>query len=99
MFQNFNSMTNFSDFLKNPGFISDCADLNDKEIFQFIVLLSFQYQKGDISKRKINILIPDISFDVLMKFKLNKRQFFFNQRLQSVMNKKITFSKEQIKSF
>jgi len=63
-------------------FLTGVTDLTMEERGQYITLLCLQHQKGRLSKRTIDLNIPNISDYVMKKFILDENQLYYNERME-----------------
>lgn len=80
---------------KDPAFLfytkdfyNGVADLTMEERGQYITLLCLQHTKGHLTRKMIEINIPDISDDVISKFKQDKMGRYYNERLESEIDRR-----------
>lgn len=66
----------------SSDFLTGVTDLTMEERGQYITLLCLQHQKGRLSKKMIGIAIPNAAADVLAKFKIDEKGFYYNSRLE-----------------
>jgi hypothetical protein len=79
-------------FLFYPSdFLTGVTDLTMEERGQYITLLCLQHQKGLLSEKTIRLSVGNVSVDVLSKFKQDEEGNYFNQRLQSEIEKRSAF--------
>ncbi|MDD4794954.1 MAG: DnaD domain protein [Bacilli bacterium] len=79
----------------SSDFLSGVASLTFEERGQYITLMCLQHQHGRLSKKIIDLNVPNISSDVLSKFSVDKNGCFYNKRLEKVIEKRTEFSKKQ----
>jgi len=76
-------------------FLTGVADLTFEERGQFITLMALQHQKGHLTKKLIQISVPNVSDDVMAKFKVDENNLYYNERLELEANKRKEHSKKQ----
>lgn len=76
-------------------FLTGVADLTFEERGQYITLLALQHQKGHLTEKAIKITIPNVSEDVLAKFKIDKDGNYYNERLELEAWKRSEHSRKQ----
>ncbi|MEI6696012.1 MAG: hypothetical protein WCO13_08085 [Bacteroidota bacterium] len=81
--------------LYSSDFLTGCIGFSMDEIGQYITLLCIQHQKGHLSEKIIKISIPNLSPDVLKKFKPDENNLFFNERLDFEIYKRKKHKKKQ----
>lgn len=69
-------------------FLGGISDLTMEERGQYITLLCLQHEKGRLTKKLIDINIPNLSEDVLNKFITDKEGSFYNTRLEVEIGKR-----------
>ncbi len=76
-------------FLFYPGdFLMGVSDLTMEERGQLITLLSMHHQKGRLSKKSIDVAVPNVSKDVLAKFSIDQKGLYYNKRLEEEADKR-----------
>lgn len=63
-------------------FLTGISDLTFEERGQYITLLCIQHQKGRLTKKAIQIAVPNATADVLAKFTQDDEGLFYNKRLE-----------------
>jgi len=76
-------------------FLTGVAELTMQERGQYITLMCLQHQKGSLSQKLIKMNVPEVSKDVLKKFKKNGQGNLFNERLEEEIIKRKKYSKKQ----
>lgn len=76
-------------------FLTGVADLTFEERGQYITLMALQHQKGHLTEKLIKITVPNVSEDVLAKFKVDKEGNYFNERLELEAKKRAEHSRKQ----
>lgn len=76
-------------------FLTGVADLTFEERGQYITLMALQHQKGHLTEKLIKITVPNVSEDVLAKFKIDKEGNYFNERLELEAKKRAEHSRKQ----
>ena len=66
----------------SQDFLTGISDLTFEERGQYITLLCIQHQKGRLTKKAIQIAVPNATEDVLSKFTQDKKGLFYNERLE-----------------
>lgn len=79
----------------SSDFLSGVSDLTMKERGQFITLLCLQHQKGGLTQKAIDITVPNVSEDVLIRFKKRDDGLFYNDRLELERDKRLKHSEKQ----
>lgn len=76
-------------------FMVGVSNLTMEERGQYITLLCLQHQLGHLSKKTIDLNIPNISKDVIEKFIQDEDGNYFNVRLQYEIEKRSKFIEHQ----
>jgi hypothetical protein len=76
-------------------FLTGVADLTFEERGQYITLMALQHQKGHLTKKAIDINVPNVSSDVLAKFIIDEDGLYYNERLEIESEKRKAHSKKQ----
>ena len=76
-------------------FLTGVADLTFEERGQYITLLALQHQKGILTKKIIDVSVPNVSEDVLLKFTKDKDGNYYNKRLKEEAFKRSEHSRKQ----
>lgn len=76
-------------------FMVGVSNLTMEERGQYITLLCLQHQLGHLSKKIIQLNVPNISEDVLNKFTIDEEGNYFNVRLQYEIEKRSKFIEHQ----
>ena len=79
----------------SSDFLSGVVDLTMEERGQYITLLCLQHQKGRLSEKTIRLSLGNVSVDVLKKFQTDSEGFFFNNRLEEEIEKRIKFTESR----
>ena len=79
----------------SSDFLTGVCDLTFEERGQYITLLCLQHQKGRLSKKVIDISIPNAAADVLAKFQKDENGNFFNERLEKESEKRAQHAEKQ----
>ena len=79
----------------SSDFITGVSDLTMEERGQYITLLCLHHQKGRLTKKIINLSVPNVSDDVMAKFSQDKNGFYFNKRLEMEAEKRRKNSNKQ----
>jgi hypothetical protein len=66
----------------SQDFLIGISDLTFEERGQYITLLCIQHQKGRLTKKAIQIAVPNVNKDVLSKFIQDDKGLFYNKRLE-----------------
>ena len=72
-------------------FLNGCTDLTFEERGQYITLLCLQHQKGHLSDKTIRLCVGSVSVDVLKKFSQDDTGCYFNERMDTEINKRQQF--------
>lgn len=72
----------------SSDFLVGVSDLTMEERGQYITLICLQHQKGHLSKRNIDIAIPNVSQYVLDKFKIDEEGNYYNVRTEEEIEKR-----------
>lgn len=81
----------------SSDFLTGVSDLTFEERGQYITLLCLQHQKGRLSKKAIQIAVPNAAADVLAKFSRDENGLFFNSRLEVEAQKRAEHAEKQRK--
>ena len=81
--------------LYTSDFLTNNADLDMEERGQFITLLCLHHQNGRLSKKLIALNVPNVSKDVMVKFKKDKNGLYYNDRLEEEAQKRRKHSQKQ----
>ena len=76
-------------------FMVGVSNLTMEERGQYITLLCLQHQLGHLSKKTIDLNIPNVSEDVLNKFQLDEDNKYYNLRLENEIFKRSKFIEHQ----
>jgi hypothetical protein len=76
-------------------FLVGVSDLTMEERGQYITLIALQHQKGHLSKRNIDLAVPNVSDFVLAKFKIDENGCYFNERTEEEVEKRKKFTDSQ----
>lgn len=79
----------------SKDFLTGVADLTFEERGQYITLMALQHQKGHLTKKLIDISVPNVSEDVLSKFSIDSDGNYFNERLELESEKRAEHSRKQ----
>ena len=79
----------------SSDFLVGVSDLTMEERGQYITLICLQHQKGHLSKRNIDIAIPNVSQYVLDKFKIDEEGNYYNVRTEEEIEKRQRYIKAQ----
>jgi hypothetical protein len=72
-------------------FLSGCSGLTMEERGQYITLLCLQHQAGHLSEKTIRLSVGSVSVDVMAKFLLDENGLYYNDRMESEINKRAQF--------
>jgi len=72
-------------------FLTGVTDLTFEERGQYITLLCLQHQKGSLNEKTIRLSIGNVSVDVLSKFTKDENGNFYNERLNTEIEKRSAF--------
>lgn len=72
-------------------FLSGVSSLTMEERGQYITLLALQHQNGHLSKKAININVPNCSQDVLDKFLIDDNGLYYQKRMDEETEKRRLF--------
>ncbi len=72
-------------------FLTGCTDLTFEERGQYITLLCLQHQKGHLSEKTIRLTLGSVSVDVMSKFLMDKEGYYYNERMEEEINKRLHF--------
>lgn len=79
-------------FLFYPSdFLTGCTNLTMDERGQYISLLCIQHQTGHLSEKTIRLSVGNVSVDVLSKFQQDENGLYYNERLESEIEKRSQF--------
>lgn len=76
-------------------FITGVTDLTMEERGQYITLLCLQHQKGHLQEKTIRLSVGSVSNDVLSKFKQDEQGYYYNERLEIEVEKRIKFTESR----
>lgn len=76
-------------------FLAGVSDLTFEERGQYITLLCLHHQKGRLSKKAIDLGVPNVSNDVLSKFKIDVDGNYYNERLEFEAEKRRKHAEHQ----
>lgn len=79
----------------SADFLVGVSDLTMTERGQYITLLCLQHQKGRMSKRIIDITVPNVSDFVLEKFSIDENGLYYNERLEQEALKRKAYSESR----
>lgn len=79
----------------SSDFLTGVSDLTFEERGQYITLLCLQHQKGRLSRKVIDIAVPNAAADVLHKFSVDDKGLYFNWRLEEEADKRKKHSEKQ----
>jgi len=79
----------------SKDFLTGVSDLTFEERGQYITLLAIQHQKGTLTKKVIDITVPNVSDDVIAKFVVDKDGNYYNERLRLEAKKRKDHSEKQ----
>lgn len=79
----------------SSDFLSGISDLTMEERGQYITLLCLQHQKGRLTKKNIGIAVPNATADTMAKFKIDENGLYYNERLETEINKRKEFTEKQ----
>ncbi len=81
----------------SSDFLVGVSDLTMQERGQFITLICLQHQKGHLSKRVIDLSVPDVSPFVLDKFQVDDNGCYYNERTEKEIEKRANYCEKQRK--
>lgn len=73
-------------------FISGTQFFTNEEVGLYIRLLCAQHQHGRLNKKQVKIICNSLDIDVLNKFSIDEQGLYFNERLESEIEKRSKFS-------
>jgi uncharacterized protein YdaU (DUF1376 family) len=76
-------------------FLVGVSDLTMEERGQYITLIALQHQKGHLSKRNIDLAVPNVSDFVLAKFKIDENGCYYNERTEEEIQKRNKYIEAQ----
>ena len=79
----------------SSDFITGVSDLTMEERGQYITLLCLQHQKGRLSGKAVAIAVPNVTADVMAKFKKDDKGLWYNERLEIEAEKRRNHSEKQ----
>lgn len=79
----------------SSDFLTGVSDLTMEERGQYITLLCLQHQKGRLTRKMIDLGVPGVSDDVLLKFSKDEDGSYYNERLETEAEKRRKHSKLQ----
>lgn len=75
----------------SSDFLTGTSNLTIEEKGQYIWLLCLQHQLGHLDEKTIRLNVGNVSVDVLKKFKKDENELFYNERLDSEIDKRANF--------
>lgn len=72
----------------SSDFLVGVSDLTMEERGQYITLIALQHQKGHLSKRNIDLSVPNVSEFVLAKFQIDENGCYYNERTEEEIKKR-----------
>jgi len=79
----------------SSDFLTGVSDLTMEERGQYITLLCLQHQKGELTKKTIDISVPNLSKDVLLKFEKSDNGNYKNNKLYETISERTAYAKHQ----
>ena len=79
----------------SSDFLTECSDLTMEERGQYITLICLQHQKGHLSNKIIKLSVGNISDDVIKNFSQDENGFFYNKRVEELIEKRKKFSESR----
>jgi hypothetical protein len=79
----------------SQDFLTGCAGLSWPDIGKYSFLLAHQHQKGHLSEKIIKRIIGRFSPELRLKFVQDNEGLFYNERLESELNKRKRFKEKQ----
>lgn len=79
----------------SSDFLTGVSDLTFEERGQYITLLCLQHQKGRLTKKAIDIAVPNAAADVLGKFNIDADGLYYNERLEVESKKRAEHAEKQ----
>lgn len=73
-------------------FISGTQFFTNEEVGLYIRLLCAQHQHGRLNEKQVKIICNSLDIDVLNKFSIDEQGLYFNERLESEIEKRSKFS-------
>tara|TARA_R110000868_G_scaffold410491_1_gene698648 strand:- start:530 stop:1228 length:699 start_codon:yes stop_codon:yes gene_type:complete len=84
---------------KDPAFLFypndfDCKTkfFTDEQVGVYLRLLIAQFQFGRLSKKQVNIICKSYDEDIMLKFDVDEKGFYYNERLESEIHKRKKYS-------
>jgi hypothetical protein len=77
-------------------FLNGCTCLTMEERGQYITILCLQHQLGHLSEKTIRLSLGSVSVDVLKKLSKDSEGNFYNERMDSEMQKRAQFIETRI---
>lgn len=88
--------------MKDPAFLFYSSDflsgtmlMSDEEKGQYITLLCLQHQKGHLKEKEILSICKSYNEDIFSKFKKDKENNYYNERLEFEANKRKAYSESR----
>lgn len=81
--------------LYSQDFLVGVSDLTMEERGQYITMLCLQHQKGHLTKKNIQISIPNVSEDVMSRFDQDENGMYYNATLEMVIQKREAYSQSR----
>lgn len=87
---------------KDPAFLFYTGDfttgtqfLTDEQVGKYMRLLMAQHQHGRLSEKQVIFICKSFDSDIMCKFKKDEDGFFYNERLESEISKRKSFSESR----
>lgn len=88
--------------MKDPAFLFYSSDflsgtmlMTDEEVGQYIKLLCLQHQKGHLKEKDMLNICKTYNEDIFSKFKKDKEENYYNERLEYEANKRKAYSESR----
>ncbi|MBQ8840895.1 MAG: conserved phage C-terminal domain-containing protein [Clostridia bacterium] len=79
-------------------FLTGSTDLTIEERGQYITLLCLQHQKGHLSQKIIDLSVPNVSPDVLARFKKDRYGLYYNDRLEKEQKRREEYKENRLQN-
>ena len=79
-------------------FLTGSTDLTITERGQYITLLCLQHQKGHLSQKIIDLSVPNVSPDVLARFKKDRYGLYYNDRLEKEQKRREEYKENRLQN-
>lgn len=91
--------------MKDPAFLFYSSDfltgtllMTFEDRGKYITILSYMHQNGRLSEETIRLLVGSVSDMLRLKFSIDKKGFWFNERLEIEIEKRKNFVESRVKN-